>query len=284
MNAGYFILSPNQDGFGFGQIIPPLSQTRGKHDEYTNSWTGGGYRHVRDTGTWWIVTDVVDNGGGSFTVSGDYVSNLMSATYENGFGQQETTSGVFKAVPLMINNRVLSAYIPVPVTINNVVTTLGFNSDKSLNIAKGSVTFAPYINGGLFTQDAIPSINDSPTPETTILAIHNLSFRSQTRQMELLPRMPISNSLHYYQQNWTTGGGTTSSTSGIYYKAITPCAWSLKYGSSTLRNVEVGLATDMEQWLANGYNYPSMYQDMTSANCYCCFDYQSNVPDYIEYV
>lgn len=271
MNHGYFI-APSGDAFGFGQILPPLSTTRGRHQEQTS----GGYVTRRyDTGTWWIATDVVDNGNGQYDVYGDYVSNLAGAVaFEDGIGNTQTTNGLFKAVPVYINNRIVSAYIPTSFTINNVVVALRINPNtKEMEIEKGSVTFEPWINGRLFTQEAVPSLSDVSQDS---LAMRNAVIRNYLGAFEFLPF--LSGGLSVFQHYWSRVYGST----GIYYKAASDCAWSYEYSAQT-SDVQVGLAEDMAKWLKDYYEH-SIPGNMCSPYAFCNFEYQADVPDYVEFV
>jgi hypothetical protein len=272
MNYGYFI-APSGDAFGFGQILPPLSTTRGRHQERRNS--AGGYELKYDTGTWWIATDVVDNGNGQYDVYGDYVSNLAgTVAFEDGMGNTQTTNGLFKAVPVNINNRIVSAYIPTSFTIDNVVVVLSINPNtKELEIEKGSVTFEPWIHGQLFTQGAVPSLSDVSQDS---LAMRNAVIRSSGRLFEFLPFLGGGSIVfhHEWRPNYTRG---------IYYKAASDCVWCYEYPAQNLSNLQVGLAEDMAKWLKYHYEY-SMPWNMCSPNAYCNFEYQADVPDYVEFV
>lgn len=274
MNYGYFI-APSGDAFGFGQILPPLSTTRGLHREY-------GIGSVYDTGAWWIATDVVDNGNGQYDVYGDYVSNLAgTVAFEDGIGNTQTTNGLFKAVPVNINNRIVSAYIPTSFTINNVVVVLSINPNtKELEIEKGSVTFEPWINGQLFTQEAVPSLSDVSQDS---LAMRNAVIRAVgTGAFEFLPLLKggLSVFQHYFRRDSLYPRGATF---GIYYKAASDCAWCYEYPSAPSPR-KVGLAEDMAKWLKDHYEYPMQGNTMCSPNAYCNFEYQDAVPDYVELV
>jgi len=276
MNHGYFI-APSGDAFGFGQILPPLSTTRGRHREQRS----GGYVQAEyNTGTWWIATDVVDNGNGQYDVYGDYVSNLAEAVFEDGIGNTQTTNGLFKAVPVNINNRIVSAYIPTSFTINNVVVVLRINPNtKELEIEKGSVTFEPWINGQLFTQEAVPSMSDVSQDS---LAMRNAVIRDvpyPRGTFEFLPFLRGGSST--FQHEWSRSFGTTR---GIYYKAASDCAWCYEYPAQSLSNVQVGLAEDMAKWLKDYYKNPVPWNIMGSPDAYCNFEYQADVPSYVEFV
>jgi hypothetical protein len=274
MYYGYFI-APSGDAFGFGQILPPLSTTRGRHREQRS----GGYVQAEyNTGTWWIATDVVDNGNGQYDVYGDYVSNLAgTVAFEDGMGNTQTTNGLFKAVPVNINNRIVSAYIPTSFTINNVVVVLSINPNtKELEIEKGSVTFEPWINGQLFTQEAVPSLSDVSQDS---LAMRNARIRDVSYPGATFVFLPfLSGDPLIFQHYWSRNFGT----SGIYYKAASDCAWCYEYPGSSY-NLQVGLAEDMAKWLKYHYEY-SMPWNMCSPNAYCNFEYQADVPDYVEFV
>jgi hypothetical protein len=277
MNYGYFI-APSGDAFGFGQILPPLSTTRGFHREQRS----GGYVQAEyNTGTWWIATDVVDNGNGQYDVYGDYVSNLAGAVpFEDGMGNTQTTNGLFKAVPVNINNRIVSAYIPTSFTINNVVVVLSINPNtKELEIEKGSVTFEPWINGQLFTQEAVPSLSDVSQDS---LAMRNARISADVLGGQgLFVFLPfLSGDPLIFRHEWRRGYGTR----GIYYKAASDCAWCYEYPGSSY-NLQVGLAEDMAKWLKYLYEHPlPPGYGMSSPNAYCNFEYQADVPDYVEFV
>lgn len=285
MNHGYFI-APSGDAFGFGQILPPLSTTRGLHREKS-----GGYVTIYDTGAWWIATDVVDNGNGQYDVYGDYVSNLAgTVAFEDGIGNTQTTNGLFKAVPVNINNRIVSAYIPTSFTINNVVVALSINPNtKELEIEKGSVTFEPWINGRLFTQEAVPSLSDVSQDS---LAMRNAVIRGGTNygvKFEFLPFLRSDWGFsaaepyafqHYFRRDSVYPRGATF---GIYYKAASDCAWCCEYLAPP-SPWKVGLAEDMAKWLKDIYEYPLQGNTMCSPNAYCNFEYQADVPDYVEFV
>lgn len=276
MNHGYFI-APSGDAFGFGQILPPLSTTRGLHREKS-----GGYVTIYDTGAWWIATDVVDNGNGQYDVYGDYVSNLAgTVAFEDGIGNTQTTNGLFKAVPLNINNRIVSAYIPTSFTIDNVVVVLRINPNtKELEIEKGSVTFEPWINGRLFTQEAVPSLSDVSQDS---LAMRNAEIGGYAGKFEFLPFLRGSSNVfqHYFRLDPVYPRGANF---GIYYKAASDCAWSYEYPAHSLLNVQVGLAEDMAKWLKDIYEYPLQGNTMCSSGAYCNFEHQVDVPNYVEFV
>lgn len=273
MNHGYFI-APSGDAFGFGQILPPLSTTRGLRREQRS---GGYTTAIYDTGTWWIATDVVDNGNGQFDVYGDYVSNLAGpVAFEDGIGNTQTTNGLFKAVPVYINNRIVSAYIPTSFTINNVVVALSINPNtKELEIEKGSVTFEPWKNGQLFTQEAVPSPSDVPQDS---LAMRNAVIRGYGGTFEFLPF--LRGDFSVFQHVWRRDGGTR----GIYYKATSDCAWVYEYPGLDPLSRQVGLAEDMAKWLKDIYEHPLKGNTVCSPNAYCNFEYQADVPDYVEFV
>lgn len=272
MNHGYFI-APSGDAFGFGQILPPLSTTRGRHREQRS---GGYVTYVCNMGAWWIATDVVDNGNGQYDVYGDYVSNLAgTVAFEDGMGNTQTTNGLFKAVPVNINNRIVSAYIPTSFTINNVVVVLSINPNtKELEIEKGSVTFEPWINGQLFTQEAVPSMSDVSQDS---LAMRNAVIRNYAGAFGFLPF--LRGPWDVFQHDWSRYYGTR----GIYYKAASDCAWCYEYPAYSLSDVQVGLAEDMAKWLKNYYEH-SLPVSMCSPDAYCNFEYQADVPDYVEFV
>lgn len=275
MKFGYTLVTQDNLGAAFGQILPPLSTARGHYGA-----TGG---TTTRSGSWWIATDVIDKGGGEYEVSGDYIYNLARAKYESSLGDTVTSNGLFMAQPLTIDNGIIYAYIPVSFTLDNVITNLEI-SNRTLIMSKGSVTFEPWYGGALFTHQP------APTPDASLVAAGRIPILGLQDCYANVPPLVLNRAASFivpylwasYPYNFANRV-SNGRTSGIYYKAASPCCWTYAYPGLISNKADVGVAEDLAKWLNEYYrfNYDSTF---ASVNCFCGFEYSDVVPDYIEYI
>lgn len=284
MDFGYTISAPVGNGFGFGQILPPLSTERGVRREQTNS------SQLSITGSCWIMTGFTDNGGGSFAISGDYISSLISPKYKNGFNNEVTISNLFEACPIPINNGIASAYIPTEIVLHNVLIDLVFRKrsntpgDVYFETTIGDMVFKAYSGLNEIVQNPLPNFNEASS-SFFALGIHNFTVGAPP----------------YVVHKFITPFGSTSSYSrdsfgnwnGVCYRPVGGAVGGYGYvrHTSSFYYFDAMTETEWQTYLRELYDYPSYLPDNTSLIVsgigyapICCFAYSNDVPDYIEYI
>lgn len=273
MNFGYTVVSQDSMSAAFGQILPPLSTARGHYRTSSGTTTR--------SGSWWVATNVVDNGNGSYTATGDYIGNLARAKYESSLSDTVTSNGLFMAQPLSIVNGIIYAYIPVSFTLDNIVTNLEITQNRTMVISKGSVTFQCWNGNALFAHQAAPTPDASEiaSGKTPVLGLQDcranvFPFVIDRTEGFIVPLLAPASS-------WSSRNGVTT---GVFYKAASPCCWTTPYPGGATSNYDVGVKEDLENWLHEAYLNPQYFTPFVSDLCFCGFEYSNDVPSYIVYV
>ena len=123
-------------GAGFNQSLQYFDP-RLTTSEYSTAARAAIVTHYSDL----IITDVTDNGGGSYTATGGTLASLLNGNINYANRNSSLSVGQAETVVAPLADNILSCYFPSQITLN-VVTQIELTSNFTITVTKANVVFS----------------------------------------------------------------------------------------------------------------------------------------------